>query len=228
MRCAPRLGPRGHQRRGGRDRRRPIVRQGGRCPTRAMLRSRVSQMSRDAGASVVTACPRVRTGTTEQAPTRRSVLSGLAAWAGVFPKPRRWSEADPAAAIDVDRGPRGLNDGGRGPPATAGLGSSLGGLRLADRCGAYRISRRTSSVGRGCEALPLRPRWERRGDSLLLTLLRTDGLSGSSVSRRTKWTVSTTAPFTWLILPVVICLSQRLSHASVSTCRQMAKPRTAH
>ena len=34
--------------------------------------------------------------------------------------------------------------------------------------------------------------------------------------------------FTWLILPVVICLSQRLSHASVSTCRQMAKPRTAH
>ena len=35
-------------------------------------------------------------------------------------------------------------------------------------------------------------------------------------------------PLTWLILPVVICLSQRLSHASVSTCRQMAKPRTAH
>ena len=34
--------------------------------------------------------------------------------------------------------------------------------------------------------------------------------------------------FTWLILPVVICLSQRLSHESVSTCRQMAKPRTAH
>ena len=34
--------------------------------------------------------------------------------------------------------------------------------------------------------------------------------------------------FTWLILPVVICLSQRLSHASVSTCRHMAKPRTAH
>ena len=26
-------------------------------------------------------------------------------------------------------------------------------------------SRRTSSVGRGCEALPLWPRWERRGDS---------------------------------------------------------------
>ena len=36
--------------------------------------------------------------------------------------------------------------------------------RLSHRHGAYRVSRRTSSVGRGCEALPLRPRWETRGD----------------------------------------------------------------
>ena len=33
---------------------------------------------------------------------------------------------------------------------------------------------------------------------------------------------------TWLILPVVICLSQRLSHACVSTGRSKAKPRMAH
>jgi hypothetical protein len=33
---------------------------------------------------------------------------------------------------------------------------------------------------------------------------------------------------TWLILPVVICLSQRLSHACLSTCRIKAKPRMAH
>ena len=61
------------------------------------------------------------------------------------------------------------------------------------------------------------------------------GLSGSSFLRRAwamkpknGWFSSGYLPFTWLILPVVICLSQRLSHASVSTCRQMAKPRTAH
>ena len=35
---------------------------------------------------------------------------------------------------------------------------------------------------------------------------------------------------TWLILPVVICLSQRLSHASLSTvvCKNYKKPRMAH
>ena len=33
---------------------------------------------------------------------------------------------------------------------------------------------------------------------------------------------------TWLILPVVICLSQRLSHACLSTCLHKAKPRMAH
>jgi hypothetical protein len=33
---------------------------------------------------------------------------------------------------------------------------------------------------------------------------------------------------TWLILPVVICLSQRLSHACLSTCRNKVKPRMAH
>jgi hypothetical protein len=33
---------------------------------------------------------------------------------------------------------------------------------------------------------------------------------------------------TWLILPVVICLSQRLSHACLSTCFNKAKPRMAH
>ena len=33
---------------------------------------------------------------------------------------------------------------------------------------------------------------------------------------------------TWLILPVVICLSQRLSHACLSTSPSMVKPRMAH
>ena len=33
---------------------------------------------------------------------------------------------------------------------------------------------------------------------------------------------------TWLILPVVICLSQRLSHACLSISLNMVKPRMAH
>jgi hypothetical protein len=33
---------------------------------------------------------------------------------------------------------------------------------------------------------------------------------------------------TWLILPVVICLSQRLSHACLSTRLNTVKPRIAH
>ncbi len=33
---------------------------------------------------------------------------------------------------------------------------------------------------------------------------------------------------TWLILPVVICLSQRLSHACLSISSYMAKLRMAH
>lgn len=38
--------------------------------------------------------------------------------------------------------------------------------------------------------------------------------------------VLSTAP--WLILPVVICLSQRLSHASLSISQIKAKPQKAH
>ena len=33
---------------------------------------------------------------------------------------------------------------------------------------------------------------------------------------------------TWLILPVVICLSQRLSHACLRISLKMVKPRMAH
>ena len=33
---------------------------------------------------------------------------------------------------------------------------------------------------------------------------------------------------TWLILPVVICLSQRLSHACLSSSKNKVKPRMAH
>ena len=61
-------------------------------------------------------------------------------------------------------------------------------------------------------------RSRRRSLKLVHARTRAAALSKGSIARA----------FTWLILPVVICLSQRLSHASVSTCRPMAKPRTAH
>ena len=44
-------------------------------------------------------------------------------------------------------------------------------------------SRRTSSVGRGCEALPLWPRWERRGDSSTLKMRSPAGFTPRRWSR---------------------------------------------
>ena len=92
------------------------------------------------------------------------------------------------------------------------------------------VSRSISPAGRRCEALALpaavgivRRRVVSRQP------LRSPGrravLRFDAVDSRALTSVSA---FTWLILPVVICLSQRLSHASVSTRRPMAKPRTAH
>ena len=45
---------------------------------------------------------------------------------------------------------------------------------------------------------------------------------------RTQTSNSLTTIVTWLILPVVICLSQRLSHACLSTSLTKVKPRMAH
>lgn len=51
-----------------------------------------------------------------------------------------------------------------------------------------------------------------------------DGRASPSLARESGRTHE--AP--WLILPVVICLSQRLSHACLSACRIKVKPRMAH
>lgn len=51
-----------------------------------------------------------------------------------------------------------------------------------------------------------------------------DGRASPSLTRESGRTHE--AP--WLILPVVICLSQRLSHACLSACRIKVKPRMAH
>ena len=43
-----------------------------------------------------------------------------------------------------------------------------------------------------------------------------------------EWELLLARTATWLILPVVICLSQRLSHACLSTSLTKVKPRMAH
>ena len=49
-----------------------------------------------------------------------------------------------------------------------------------------------------------------------------------SLARADCWTVCGCNGDTWLILPVVICLSQRLSHACLCTHFGKVKPRMAH
>ena len=63
---------------------------------------------------------------------------------------------------------------------------------------------------------------ESRAQSLKQSRCRADPLWARIITCRKR------AAATWLILPVVICLSQRLSHACVSTYRHKVKPRMAH
>lgn len=54
------------------------------------------------------------------------------------------------------------------------------------------------------------------------------GVRGSARDFGGLRTVYENAAAPWLILPVVICLSQRLSHACLSTSLLKVKPRKAH
>ena len=66
-------------------------------------------------------------------------------------------------------------------------------------------------------------RWTWKGSGQwLVVLLR------SECNKLCSWSEKTGADVTWLILPVVICLSQRLSHASLSISLIKVKPQTAH
>ena len=55
-----------------------------------------------------------------------------------------------------------------------------------------------------------------------------DVRTGAPVVARPRGGTRTTATVPWLILPVVICLSQRLSHACLSASHIKVKPRMAH
>jgi hypothetical protein len=55
------------------------------------------------------------------------------------------------------------------------------------------------------------------------------GLLEKHLPRKNAWKVMNFRDeATWLILPVVICLSQRLSHACLSSSKNKVKPRMAH
>ena len=60
------------------------------------------------------------------------------------------------------------------------------------------------------------------------TALATVGKTAGMPVRRPSWLFCHDAVAIWLILPVVICLSQRLSHACLSTYFHTVKPRMAH
>ena len=90
-------------------------------------------------------------------------------------------------------------------------------------------ARRSAAV----RARPSAPRWEcanetsRTGAQSLSTQRRWPARS-LSPSRRRCSRAATRGTAIWLILPVVICLSQRLSHACLSTYLDMVKLRKAH
>ena len=151
------------------------------------------------------------------------------------PRERRYATKarSPVSRSPSEAGRRVCEAVGPGPPASARWSPVLR-SRFHPLIGVERIGLETDLVRR--------PRV--RGTAPLATVGKerrlfyfknafTGGVYPSAVVprfSRNKWSLdSFLLPlFTWLILPVVICLSQRLSHASVSTCRQMAKPRTAH
>lgn len=63
----------------------------------------------------------------------------------------------------------------------------------------------------------------------LPVILLCPGRAAESVPRsRAVVIVTVLSAVPWLILPVVICLSQRLSHASLSISQIKAKPQKAH
>ena len=94
-----------------------------------------------------------------------------------------------------------------------GIGSSFRATATLDPVWEYSLRIGKSSVDEGASAPE-----QRAVSGLNLGQFATEVVSCSDC-RRTV---------TWLILPVVICLSQRLSHACLSTSLTKVKPRMAH
>jgi hypothetical protein len=137
--------------------------------------------------------------------------------------------ADARGQVPADNGQRWLD-----PPRASSSGgvhaAQVGGLRaryhalrpttLGNSVGAIEsVARRRRSYGasgtRGWAAI-------RRGPTCTVTLTSAT-LRGGDRSLRRRFRI-----VTWLILPVVICLSQRLSHACLSISNYTVKLRMAH
>ena len=79
------------------------------------------------------------------------------------------------------------------------------------------------------KSIDLRLKWELKRWKVSLTFMsrgwqNVSSRENFSQSEANVWNASAI----WLILPVVICLSQRLSHAGLSPCRFKVRPRMAH
>ena len=102
--------------------------------------------------------------------------------------------------------------------------SLSGGLLSPCECFSVQKPENTNTDGKVCQLTRVPPHSNSRN------LVVPEPLNSGPVGRlRTPLRLPThVRTATWLILPVVICLSQRLSHACLSTSLTKVKPRMAH
>ena len=102
--------------------------------------------------------------------------------------------------------------------------SLSGGLLSPCECFSVQKPENTNTDGKVCQLTRVPPHSNSRN------LVVPEPLNSGPVGRlRTLLRLPThVRTATWLILPVVICLSQRLSHACLSTSLNKVKPRMAH
>ena len=102
--------------------------------------------------------------------------------------------------------------------------SLSGGLLSPCECFSVQKPENTNTDGKVCQLTRVPPHSNSRN------LVVPESLNSGPVGclRTSRWLPTHVRTATWLILPVVICLSQRLSHACLSTSLTKVKPRMAH
>ena len=164
-----------------------------------------------------------RSGVTRTGDACCSVQSGLAWTAGGWAlwMTGRWLDLTPEQReVTSRRGHRNGRSGVLRPPPGAPSHTAHSGLGAADGCpGEFRGGKRIAASGALALPTALRAARLHRAPPSNLNL---SGASRAPVANPGDTIV------TWLILPVVICLSQRLSHACLSISNYTAKLRMAH
>lgn len=105
---------------------------------------------------------------------------------------------------------------------------TIEGVRSGDRTPKRRVRRDWANLRTGAPELSGSATRERKSGRGGRTSVAGHPRVAPSKRRRAVSARTCSRTITWLILPVIICLSQRLSHACLSTCRNKAKPRMAH